>query len=192
MLDKNYWTERYKTNAIGWDIGYASPAIIEFAQEFDKDSKILIPGAGNGHESLALARLGYHNITVCDLSYIPLKNIEENDSTNTIKTVEGDFFELYEKFDLILEQTFFCALEPNLRNDYINQMYKLLKPNGFLGGLLFGIEFDKQGPPFGGNLQTYKEAFSQLFEIVKMDVCQNSIPERLGSEIFFVVKRAIQ
>ncbi|HAU55060.1 MAG TPA: SAM-dependent methyltransferase, partial [Sphingobacterium sp.] len=31
LLDENYWDERYKTKSTGWDIGYASPAIINYA-----------------------------------------------------------------------------------------------------------------------------------------------------------------
>ncbi|WP_412783757.1 hypothetical protein, partial [Aeromonas sanarellii] len=65
--------------------------------------------------------------------------------------IENDFFELDDKFDLILEQTFFCALDPELRNQYATKMYNLLNTNGKIAGLLFNFPLTNEGPPFGGS-----------------------------------------
>ncbi|RYF89397.1 MAG: SAM-dependent methyltransferase, partial [Chitinophagaceae bacterium] len=100
----------------------------------------------------------------------------------------GDFFELHEQFDLIIEQTFFCALSPALRVAYVSHMYKLLKEEGKLAGLLFNRSFDG-GPPFGGSKEEYVKLFSPLFEIVTMEACYNSIAPRAGSELFFILKK---
>ena len=40
------------------------------------------------------------------------------------------FFEHNKKYDLILEQTFFCALNPALRRAYVAKVYELLNVNG--------------------------------------------------------------
>ncbi|RYY14739.1 MAG: hypothetical protein EOO04_29740 [Chitinophagaceae bacterium] len=54
-LDKNYWEERYKSNETGWDIGHASPALIDYCMKIaDKKISILVPGCGYGHEVVEL------------------------------------------------------------------------------------------------------------------------------------------
>jgi len=57
-LDEDYWSERYQEGQTGWDIGYASPQLIDFATTFPKDARILIPGAGNAYEAEAFMEDG--------------------------------------------------------------------------------------------------------------------------------------
>ena len=83
----------------------------------------------------------------------------------------------------MIEQTFFCAIDPKLRKDYVHQSNKLLKPNGKLMGLLFDFPFES-GPPFGGSLAEYQGLFSKEFKFSKMEKCYNSIQPRSGNELF--------
>lgn len=99
------------------------------------------------------------------------------------------FFKLENRFDLILEQTFFCALDPKLRRDYVNQMANLLTPEGRLIGLLFNIPLNTDHPPFGGNEEEYRKLFSSIFEIEIMETAYNSIPPRAGNELFIKLKK---
>ena len=111
-LNESYWTRRYEEGTMGWDLGYASPPLVAyFDQLVNKDLAILIPGAGNAYEADYLFKAGFTNITICDLSAHPLRKYEGHP---VIKTIHGDFFELRPYFDLIIEQTFFCALDPTL------------------------------------------------------------------------------
>ena len=51
-----------------------------------------------------------------------------------INTICEDFFQLrdyYGQMDIILEYTFFCAINPQLRLKYINETFKLLKEDGY-------------------------------------------------------------
>ena len=43
---------------------------------------------------------------------------------------------------LILEQTFFCAITPSLRLNYVMKVYRLVTDGGSLVGLLFNRTFD--------------------------------------------------
>jgi len=91
---------------------------------------------------------------------------------------------------MIVEQTFFCALNPNLRTRYVEKMHELLKANSKLVGLLFELPVDKEGPPFGGNKTIYIDLFASFFDIQIMTGCYNSVDSRLGKELFFkVVKK---
>ena len=93
------------------------------------------------------------------------------------------------EFDLILEQTFFCALRPELRENYARKMQSLLKDGGILAGLLFDFPLEDGGPPYGGNIEEYRAFFSPYFEIRKLQRAYNSIPPRRGSELFFIFEK---
>ena len=185
-FDEQYWTERYDAGKDGWDLGCISPPIKEYIDQLtNKDIKILIPGAGNSHEAEYIHNQGFTNLYVCDISNVPLDNLKERVTTFPINNlIHGNFFEIQDKFDLVLEQTFFCALNPSLRQDYIEQMSKIIKPNGNLIGLLFSMEFDREVPPFGGVINNYKAMFSKKFDIRVITPCTNSIESRMGSELF--------
>jgi SAM-dependent methyltransferase len=189
-LNESYWTDRYKSNQLGWDIGYPSPAITEFMEGIkDKNAKILIPGCGNAYEASYLWKKGFKNVYLLDFSSIPLdKFSKENPDFPKSQLLNLNFFDAEGKYDYILEQTFFCALNPNLRENYAHKMVELLKPEGQLIGLLFNIPLFEDHPPFGGNQDDYQKLFTQYFEIIKMETAYNSIPERKGSELFIRMK----
>ena len=130
-LNKEYWENRYLNQETGWDIGSIStPLQVYVDQLTTKNLKILIPGAGFGHEARYLVETGFKNITVIDLSRSALNRVKTSLPQNsTCQIIEGDFFDLYGKYDLILEQTFFCALLPEQRVDYAKKCAELLKPN---------------------------------------------------------------
>lgn len=186
MLDKHYWSNRYQNKETQWDIGYASPALMAYMENKPLDAHILIPGAGNAYEAEALWKKGFTNVTVLDISEWPLqqlKNRVPNFPDNQL--VCADFFEYSGRFDIILEQTFFCALDPALRTRYVEKMAALLKPNGELAGLLFNIPLNTDKPPYGGSKEEYLHLFSSRFSFLEMEVANLSITPRSGNEVFF-------
>eukprot|EP01034_Spumella_vulgaris_P007775 gene7775-9910_t len=137
-LNEHFWTNRYKTQETQWDIGYASPALMAYMEDKPLDAQILIPGAGNAYEAEALWNKGFKNIMVLDISNIPLENLKKRiPAFPDGQLCCADFFAFEGTFDIILEQTFFCALDPSLRPAYVKKMAELLKPTGELAGLLF-------------------------------------------------------
>jgi Thiopurine S-methyltransferase (TPMT). len=190
-LDKEYWDNCYKNRETGWDIGYASPALIEYAETMiPKDASILIPGCGNAHEAKALLDKGFKNITLLDIAPTLVNQVQkEFGEAAPVQIICEDFFEHGEKYDYILEQTFFCALDPHLREKYRNKITDLLHPHGILAGLLFNRAFEPTGPPFGGNKTEYQRLFQVAFDILKMEDCFNSIPQRQGSELFIALRK---
>lgn len=93
----------------------------------------------------------------------------------------------HERYDLVIEQTFFCALDPSLRTDYIRHLKDLLVPGGRMAGLLFGVAFEADGPPFGGSAEEYRELFEPHFDILRLESCADSIAPRAGSELFIEI-----
>ncbi|MEZ4970154.1 MAG: methyltransferase domain-containing protein [Flavobacteriaceae bacterium] len=189
VLNKEFWEQKYKNGDTGWDIGHISTPLKEYIDQLtDKDLKILIPGAGNAYELLYLMEKGFSNVFVIDIARRPLENIKKKiPDFPEHQLLEGDFFDLeLNNFDLILEQTFFCALDPGLRKAYVQKMKQLLKPNGKLAGLLFNFPLTQSGPPFGGSLTEYKSLFKAHFKIKTLKTARNSIKPRADKELFFI------
>ncbi|MCG9911107.1 MAG: TPMT family class I SAM-dependent methyltransferase [Flavobacteriales bacterium] len=185
-LDKTFWSSRYEQGETGWDIGYASPALIAYMENKPRTAKVLIPGAGNSYEAEKLWEMGFKNITVLDLSEIPLANLKTRIPDFPEKQlVCDDFFNHKAAYDIILEQTFFCALSPDLRTKYVQKMAELLAPGGELAGLLFDAPMNAEHPPFGGNKAEYLSLFGEKLQVLEMEACPNSIAPRMGKEVFF-------
>ena len=183
-LDESYWTDRYHSNSTSWDIGSAGPLAHILNGLEETDSVILIPGAGNAYEAEYALSLGIENIHILDLSAAPLENLKKRVPALKSENIHHtDFFKHEGAYDVILEQTFFCALDPELREQYIIKMHSLLKPNGILTGVMFDHALDT-GPPFGGSIDSYKKLFSPKFEIEIMDRYEFSIPPRAGKELY--------
>lgn len=189
-LDQMYWETQYKANATGWDLGEVSPPIKAYTDTLeDKNINILIPGCGNTYEAEYLLKQDFKNITVIDIAPTLVKKLKQKFANNTnIKIVLGDFFEHQGKYDLIIEQTFFCALPPSMRQKYVWKMHQLLSDNGILAGLLFNKTFDVS-PPFGGSKEEYELLFATSFNFLEMDLCQNSIAPRANTELFFELQK---
>jgi methyl halide transferase len=186
-LNKTYWETRYQNNETGWDAGTITTPLKDYIDQLtNKDLKILIPGAGNGYEFDYLIQKGFTNVFVIDIAPSPLEAIKKRNPEYSSHLLLGDFFELNETFDLILEQTFFCALDPKLRIHYVSKMHQLLDPNGKLAGLLFDFPLTNEGPPFGGSKEEYSELFSNKFQIKTLEKAHNSIKPREGKELFFI------
>jgi thiopurine S-methyltransferase len=96
----------------------------------------------------------------------------------------GDFFEHHSKYDLIIEQTFLCALDPSLSSNYVKHIAELLKPNGKLVGVLFTDPLNATKPPFGAKKEEYTALFEPYFKFKTFEVCNNSIKPREGRELF--------
>ena len=184
-LSAEYWSERYRNGETGWDTGtVTTPLKTYFDQLQDKKISILIPGAGNAHEAEYLFNAGFHNVFVCDLAAEPLQNLSARcPAFPESQLLMGNFFDLDQTFDLIIEQTFFCALDPSLRPAYFSKMAELLNPGGHLVGVLFSEVVDGP-PPFGGSKEEYVGYIKAPFRIKTLDTCYNSIKPRQGRELF--------
>lgn len=185
-LDATTWNLRYQNNETGWDIGYASTPLVSYFQSLnDKNIDILIPGGGNGHEVTWLFEHGFNKVHLLDWAPEPLQRFAKKyPNFPTENLICSDFFEHQGQYDLIVEQTFFCAIDPALRKQYVNKIQELLKPGGKLAGVMFGVPLNDDHPPFGGSLEEYQKLFADQFTILHMEPCSNSIAPRMGNELF--------
>ncbi len=190
-FDAQYWQNRYLNNETGWDVKEITKPLKDYVDQINnKDLSILIPGAGNGYEYEYLIQNGFSNVTVIDIAEQPLINIKNRVENYTDENlICDDFFNHTKKYDLIIEQTFFCALNPSLRNKYAEKMNELLQPKGKIIGLLFQFPLTEDGPPFGGSESEYIKLFSDNFKIKTLETAYNSIKPREGRELFFIFEK---
>ena len=185
-LDSEYWSNKYKQQLLGWDTGSITRPLKEyFAQLENKELRILIPGCGNGYEAKYLQDNDFNEVAVVDISPEPFAGlIHQCPNWHRSSFIVDDFFNINGQYDLIIEQTFFCALDPKLRHDYAGKMHELLAPGGKLVGLLFQVLFAGNNPPFGGNKEEYYEYFKDKFTFKVFADCYNSINPRVDEELF--------
>lgn len=190
-LNKDYWSGRYQSAETGWDIGYPSTPLKTYIDTLaDKNLRILVPGAGNAYEVEYLWQNGFRNVFLLDIAPEPIARFR--DRVTDFPENQGiceDFFLHRATYDLILEQTFFCALHPSFRQRYAEQMAALLPAGGILAGLLFDAPMNADQPPYGGTMEEYRNYFAPWFEFRVFAPCENSIAPRAGKEMFMVLER---
>lgn len=186
-LDADYWNRRYQEKNTPWDTGAPTPPIRDFVDSLkNQNLKILIPGAGNGHEAAYLYSKGFHNIWVCDWAPQALERVKTAiPDLPADHLIAADYFALLSTYDLILEQTFFCSLHPTQREAYVSKTADLLRNQGRVAGVLFAEYFPFAGPPFGGTKHEYQQLFEPSFILEKLELCYNSIKPRQNRELFF-------
>jgi len=186
-LDADYWNNRYASSETGWDLNTVSPPIQQYFDRIENhDLKILIPGAGNAWEAEYLYKQGFQQVHLLDYAAIAINNFKKRLPHFPESQLHcEDFFAHTGLYDCIVEQTFFCAIHPSLRPNYVNKMHALLKPGGILLGLLFNDPLNMDKPPFGGNENEYRKLFQGKFHLDTFQTAMNSIPPRAGREFFF-------
>jgi SAM-dependent methyltransferase len=185
------WEKRYQDEETGWDIGSVSQPLKEYFDQLeDKGLKILIPGCGNAHEATYLHKKGFSNVFLLDIAASPLKNFAKNNpdfpKENLIK---ANFFEHKGQYDLMVEQTFFCAIHPDDRAAYAKHAASLLPKGGKLVGLLWAVPLNDDHPPFGGSKKEYLDYFEPYFNLLTFELAYNSIQPRAERELFLIAEK---
>ncbi len=190
-LDRTYWEDRYTNGETGWDTGGPTPPLKAYIDQLtDKDLRILFPGAGRAWEAEYAHRQGFRNVFVIDLTDAPFKDLLARcPDFPQEHLITRDFFAHTGQYDRIIEQTFFCALDPALRPAYVKHVHELLRNGGKLAGVLFDNVPNPVGPPFGGSAEEYTGLFKPVFPEVTFARCHNSMAPRAGRELWVSTKK---
>ena len=198
MDEKDYkcedWQRHYEENDLGWDLGQVAPPFVKLWQEEKLPlGKVLVPGCGRGHEVVFLAENGF-DVTAIDFSsgaVTYLKNALKKRNLEG-RILHQDFFSLDEShegvYDLVLEQTFFCAISPKQRRDYVLNVSRILKPGGMLVGLFYHTD-EQGGPPYNTTREDIEMHFSKKFEIQELDKTSLSTEQRKDKEWLGILKK---
>ncbi len=207
---KDFWEKKYLTQFTPWDIGQAAPAFVKY---FDSQFSIFnsqfsinvaVLGCGKGHDAFHIANLKdcKFNVYGFDFSENAIRScneLKEKQKLNNVYFSQVNFFELVNDtkwencFDIVIEHTSFCAIDPKRRSEYVDLIKYLLKPKGLLIGLFF-VRASLSGPPYGCTLSEVRELFYNNFtETEKLHIEECLHKEKLeGDEYFGVFEKIIQ
>lgn len=189
----NDWEKLYQEGDTGWEKGEASPGLVDWlAEHGSKDSgSVLIPGCGFGHDVRAWAQAGY-NALGYDLAPSAVAGAKQRTPKELDKADFhlGDFLEdePFDTFDFIFEHTFFCAIDPVRRDDYVAAVLRWLQPGGQLLAVHYFLPKDEEGPPFGVDREEILSRFAPNFELIE-DWTPRSYPNRTGLERMFLWRK---
>ena len=195
MPDVNFWNGRYLEKNTGWDLGKVAPPFVHLVESraLVPYSSILIPGAGRGWEALYLAELGFA-VTCVDFAPEAVaegRALAERHGVR-VSYVEEDLFRLspehYGRFDYLLEQTCFCAIDPDRRREYREMAARMVRPGGELVGLFY-VHGREGGPPWTTTSEEVRDLFSPHFDFIEFAVTPHSVESRKGEEILARLRR---
>jgi SAM-dependent methyltransferase len=187
-LTSTFWEQRYQEGSARWDLGQAAPPLRHLLEQSTvlTPGKAVILGCGRGHEALLFAS---HGFEVIGVDYAPSAIAAATQAADkrglAANFLQCDIFDLlpeYEaQFDYVVEHTCFCALEPSLRDRYVDLASALLKPKGQFIGLFF-THNRPGGPPYGSSPQEIRQRFERRFEIGTLALTPHSVASRHQEE----------
>lgn len=191
--DREFWSNIYRSENPKWDLKQPAPAFVDMIPRLKlPKSRILVLGCGPGNDAALFAEHG-HNVTAIDISGEALREAKQRyGHLKNIEWVEADLFKLgpeyHQAYDVIVEHTCFCAIDPVRRNELITQWRKCLVDGGFILGVFFAME-RKHEPPFGGTEWEYRERLKKGFQFLFWGRLHNSIDRRNGKELFVFAQK---
>ena len=192
-----FWEDIYLENDTGWDLKGVTPFFDSISNELIQ-GKVCILGCGRGYDAIMFAEKGF-DVTAVDFAPTPISELNKLaiQKSVIITTVQDDIFSLVEKFpdtfDYVIEQTCFCAIDPNRRKEYETLVRTILKPGGKLVGLWFPLDKSQEegGPPFGTTIYEVKSIFNSGWKIEKENFPSQSVESRKGREKLIIFKKNV-
>jgi SAM-dependent methyltransferase len=180
--DAGDWNTRYAEGRDRWDLGRAPPILERLIAAQTRRHRVLVPGAGHGHDAIAWARAG-HRVVSFDIAPLAVESLRRRagDAGLDIDVREADVLAppvaLHGQFDLVWEQTCLCALPPEQRRPYLQAMAQLLGPGGRMVALLWN-HGNEGGPPWDMSPVLVERLLVGLFTIDRRERVTESIAER--------------
>ena len=190
----NYWGDVYKaeTNP-GWNLNEPAEAFKDMLPRLKlPKSRVLVLGAGEGHDAALFAKAG-HVVTAVDFSKEAIERGQKKyaDLAN-LQFYQSNIFNLPQdwnySFDVVVEHTCFCAIPPEQRNDLVKLYRRMLHEEGQLLAVFFAMD-KRSGPPFGSTEWEIRKRTESSFQYLFWGRLRNSIPTRMGRELFVLGKK---
>lgn len=190
--DAGFWDPLFAADLGGWELGRASPPLADWFQGEDLTGlRALVPGCGRGHEARLLAGLGAR-VDAIDLAPTAIAQaIEATAPGLAIDFQVRDLFALprVPTYDLVVEHTCFCAIDPARREEYVEVCADVLRPGGELVGVFYA-HGRPGGPPFTTSADEVRARFGRRFEVLALAPALGSTLVRHGHELFGRLRRA--
>lgn len=178
MTSAEAWNARYEAGSDGWTLDETPPVIAEVlagellglsTAELAPPRRVLVPGAGVGHDAVGWARAG-HDVVAIDWAQRAVDAMRDRIAREGVdfEPRRADVLDLpadlHGSFDIVWEQTCLCALYPEMRAGYVASMWRALRPGGNLLALLWN-HGNADGPPFDMTPRLVEQLFGERFEV---------------------------
>ncbi|URE42801.1 Thiopurine S-methyltransferase (TPMT) [Musa troglodytarum] len=145
---------------------------------------------GGGYDVVAIAGPERYVVGL-DISTSAVEKAKELSSSlpnaNQFTFVAADFFawQPTEKFDLIFDYTFFCAIDPCLRPAWAQKIQEILKPDGELITLIYLISGQEGGPPYNTTVADYEQVLNPVgFKALSIEDNELAVkPRKFGAQV---------
>lgn len=184
-----FWESRYREHITPWDAGDTPERLRSYAATLKAGARILIPGCGSAYEAAYLAQRGF-DVLAIDFSPAALAAAQTilGDRRDIARLADFFVFGFEERFDVIYERAFLCALPRTSWNDYARRCAQLLKPAGVIAGFFF-FDDTPRGPPFGTSPSELETLLGTDFSLIEDNAVTDSIPVFAGKERWMVWRR---
>ena len=192
--DPGFWQEIYQAGRAGWDLGKPTHAFQRLLASGElSPGRLLVVGAGRGHDAREFARHGFA-VTAVDFAGEAVAAMARlADEQAPLAVVQADIFALPPAFDgafdLLLEYTCFCAIDPSRRGEYADMAARVLKPGGTLVALFFPLDQHAGGPPFAVDEAEVLALFgARGFKLVRSEAPEDSVTQRRHMEKLMIFR----
>ncbi|PPQ80619.1 hypothetical protein CVT25_001648 [Psilocybe cyanescens] len=206
--DQSTWETAWQKGVTPWDAGDAQPSLKEAVKSSGLDlpssGRALVPGCGSGYDLIYIAQATGLSCLGLEIAETAIKKasqlIDEAKAKNSnifASISNQDFFTFNpsesERFDLVYDHTFFCAIPPPTRKTWGTQMAALVKPGGHLIVIVYPIfsPYTPEGPPYYIRPEHYEELLAPNFEKILDKVPEVSSPSHVDKERLVVWKRRV-
>jgi len=187
-----FWNDIYQSEEVPWDLGRETVVLPQVLPQLKMSkARVLVLGAGAGHDAAYLARQGFA-VTAVDISAEAIARAKQlYGSVENLNFVQADVFALPEawtdRFDLVFEHTCYCAISPDRRNDLVKVWKRVLHNQGHLLGVFFVME-KRGGPAFGGSEWELRERLKKDFSFIFWTRWHASQEDRKSKELVVYAK----
>ena len=192
--NSQFWTDIYNSaEGPGWNLNAPAEAFKDMLPRLKlPKSRILVLGCGEGHDAAFFAEAG-HLVTAVDFSREAIRRGREKyGHFHNLSFYESDVFRLPQDwnftFDIVVEHTCFCAIPTEKRSEMVRLYRRMLHEEGQLMAVFFTME-KRSGPPYGATEWELRKRTEAGFHFLFWGRLRNSLPQRLGRELFVLAKK---
>ena len=194
-----FWDHRFRQGVTPWDAGRVPQQFAEFCRKHRESlagqrhierPRALVPGCGSAYEAGHLDSYGWDTHAL-DFSAAAIETARKTLIAFGGKLHCDDFFTFLpeQRYDLIYERAFLCALPRHLWEGYAPRMAELLKPGARLAGYFFIDESALKGPPFGISAALLENFCKPWFDLIEDQATPDGIGPFAGKERWMVWQR---
>jgi len=174
------WEAQYQKNETPWDKGTPSPGLLNFLSAEKVSGRVLVPGCGAGHDVRALCQ-GGAEVVGLDIAPSAVESAQSFPAAGKERYICGDLFELPRDlrgtFDWVWEHTCFCAIDPMLREAYVEAVHTALSPQGNLLAIFY-LDPQNDGPAEGPPFEVTVPELDSLFFFPRFTLIREWLPLR--------------